>query len=849
MTLVKYPGTGCRVGCRYCYVAVVIQFLARLDELVELADRQLAHEERRFLRLLLDIRNKIEMHGDLIDVDDILQLTSLDISEQQDVHELLTICLDMITRELDGQYMSAFNDLFKFEISRRVGKMVYRETMSILEISLDTACDRDTVSINDLLAYDLEHCVVSAPSRLLIVYVIRTTGNMEKTMTDITWTRQLDISSYSGPQYTLIGIVYHEGESIHHGHFFATFFEDSTTICIDGARCMFIEEDDVEMQDRIHRAQEVIFIYGHDVHLRCWFPSFERAQMLQSSDKIIEQPEPSSKSHNKNLGTRLIQQHFSRALIAHQRFGETLTRLLQENSLTEARRHLTLVDKFAIIFWLSHGVPTSKIAAKLGRSPSTVTRFLESPIMLETCKRTNILENEQVLKIVLKETMKAQRLSSAKLASKVNQRCGLLLSKETIRKLRRKVGLRFLAPIPKAKLSDNAKTTRVVFATHWITNGQHTLRGIPIIFSDESMFIIGDNSRKLWRIPGECRESDYIQVQQHPCSVMVWGAIGFGYKSELLAFDENCNQRSYIDLLEKNKIIDHLNNIYGERQYLFQQDNAPPHVAKSTIAWLEKKVFLLKNWPPHSPDLSPIEMMWAIAKSKMDTDGVTTKEELFARVKEVWNSIPLAFVNNMVSSFEARLRAVCHLRGDSLNGHWVYVHRIHTLIKTVPRDQIDSEVERLHSRDSQSCDVHDRSEEDSPLLQLSRLESDLSHDCLENDEEESSSSSNQDCETPDEFVQSEEEESSTSSNQDCETPDEFVQSEEEESFGTSIQDFVVPNEIVHEVCPSNSPRFWTRVVNVLQSTATSLLDWFTYSKQGFVEQGDKDQEYNTDGSE
>ena len=112
----------------------MIQFLARLDELVELADRQLAHEERRFLRLLLDIRNKIEMHGDLIDVDDILQLTSLDISEQQDVHELLTICLDMITRELDGQYMSAFNDLFKFEISRRVGKMVYRETMSILEI-------------------------------------------------------------------------------------------------------------------------------------------------------------------------------------------------------------------------------------------------------------------------------------------------------------------------------------------------------------------------------------------------------------------------------------------------------------------------------------------------------------------------------------------------------------------------------------------------------------------------------------------------------------------------------------------------------------------------------------------
>ena len=54
-----------------CYAAVAIQFLARLNELVDLASLQLIHCNKRFLKLLLEVTYKIETHGDPIVVDDI----------------------------------------------------------------------------------------------------------------------------------------------------------------------------------------------------------------------------------------------------------------------------------------------------------------------------------------------------------------------------------------------------------------------------------------------------------------------------------------------------------------------------------------------------------------------------------------------------------------------------------------------------------------------------------------------------------------------------------------------------------------------------------------------------------
>ena len=42
----------------------------------------------------------------------------------------------------------------------------------------------------------------------------------------------------------------------------------------------------------------------------------------------------------------------------------------------------------------------------------------------------------------------------------------------------------------------------------------------------------------------------------------------------------------------------------------FQHDNARPHVARVCQDFLANNNIVLLNWPPYSPDLSPIEHLW-----------------------------------------------------------------------------------------------------------------------------------------------------------------------------------------------------------------------------------------------
>jgi len=59
------------------------------------------------------------------------------------------------------------------------------------------------------------------------------------------------------------------------------------------------------------------------------------------------------------------------------------------------------------------------------------------------------------------------------------------------------------------------------------------------------------------------------------------------------------------------------------REGMFQQDGARVHTSKATIAWLDtniKHYIPPENWPPNSPDLSPIENIWSIMATAVYAD-------------------------------------------------------------------------------------------------------------------------------------------------------------------------------------------------------------------------------------
>jgi len=56
---------------------------------------------------------------------------------------------------------------------------------------------------------------------------------------------------------------------------------------------------------------------------------------------------------------------------------------------------------------------------------------------------------------------------------------------------------------------------------------------------------------------------------------------------------------------------------------MFQQDGARAHASKATVAWLDtniKHYIPPEDWPPNSPDLSPIENVWSIMATAVYAD-------------------------------------------------------------------------------------------------------------------------------------------------------------------------------------------------------------------------------------
>uniref|UniRef100_A0A3B1JZ19 Tc1-like transposase DDE domain-containing protein n=1 Tax=Astyanax mexicanus TaxID=7994 RepID=A0A3B1JZ19_ASTMX len=62
--------------------------------------------------------------------------------------------------------------------------------------------------------------------------------------------------------------------------------------------------------------------------------------------------------------------------------------------------------------------------------------------------------------------------------------------------------------------------------------------------------------------------------------------------------------------------------------FIFQQDLAPAHAAKSTKDWFTKKQLEVLAWPANSPDLNVIENLWAIVKRKIRDRKPTTLDQL-----------------------------------------------------------------------------------------------------------------------------------------------------------------------------------------------------------------------------
>ena len=67
--------------------------------------------------------------------------------------------------------------------------------------------------------------------------------------------------------------------------------------------------------------------------------------------------------------------------------------------------------------------------------------------------------------------------------------------------------------------------------------------------------------------------------------------------------------------------------------------------------------------PPQSPDINPIEDIWAEIGKRLNKFQITSKQVLKDKIIEIWNSVECSFTKSLVYSMERRLRFIIAAKG------------------------------------------------------------------------------------------------------------------------------------------------------------------------------------------
>lgn len=230
---------------------------------------------------------------------------------------------------------------------------------------------------------------------------------------------------------------------------------------------------------------------------------------------------------------------------------------------------------------------------------------------------------------------------------------------------RRSTGQRLTAALRKIR----ATRAKVLWSRH--AKGGYR----NILFTDEKIFTVEQKfnrqNDKIYAHSSQEASEKVPRVERghHPAYVMVWWGVSYEGVTELHFCEQGVKIRAtnyQKDILKR--VVKPLNDtLFAGKHWIFQQDSAPAHKAKTTQRWLATHLpefIAAEDWPSGSPDLNPLDYgLWNILEEKACSKPHRNVESLKLDLVRAAASIPIDTVRAVIDEWPDRLKKCVKVKG------------------------------------------------------------------------------------------------------------------------------------------------------------------------------------------
>ena len=158
-----------------------------------------------------------------------------------------------------------------------------------------------------------------------------------------------------------------------------------------------------------------------------------------------------------------------------------------------------------------------------------------------------------------------------------------------------------------------------------------------------------------------------VPTVKHSLKVHVYGCFSENGFGKIYCFTENLNTDLLCNIY-KRTLLPSARKLFGkdDHSWILQEDNDPKHTSQKAETWRYDHQVTRMSWPSQSPDLNPMENVWAVLKANISNHKPTSSKDLISVIQKEWKALDNIFAKNLILSMKNRIFLILANKGDHI---------------------------------------------------------------------------------------------------------------------------------------------------------------------------------------